>query len=46
MVAVKAMLHSVYDQPDRPAVHARCRVNIVPDSDTKIGADQLPALTA
>ena len=27
-------------------VLARCRVNIVPDNDTKIGADQLPALTA
>jgi transposase-like protein len=27
-------------------VLARCRVNIVPDSDTEIGADQLPALTA
>jgi transposase-like protein len=25
---------------------ARCRVNLVPDIDTKIGADQLPALTA
>jgi hypothetical protein len=23
VVAVKAMLHSVYDQPDRPAVHAQ-----------------------
>jgi putative transposase len=27
-------------------VLARCRVNIVPDIDTEIGADQLPALTA
>ncbi len=27
-------------------VLARCRVNIVPDNDTEIGADQLPALTA
>ena len=120
--AVKAMLHSVYDQPDRPAVHAqvrpapglrrgeaaagprpprpsacghpglhripqrrvdpdlvqqprrttqprdppphrrrrdlphprslglevlaRCRVNPVPTTDTEIGGDQLPALTA
>jgi putative transposase len=25
---------------------ARCRVNLVPDIDTEIGADQLPALTA
>ncbi len=27
-------------------VLARCRVNVVPDTDTEIGADQLPALTA
>ncbi|QNN54710.1 IS256 family transposase [Nocardioides mesophilus] len=27
-------------------VLARCRVTIVPDNDTEIGADQLPALTA
>ena len=27
-------------------VLARCRVNLVPDNDTEIGADQLPALTA
>ncbi len=39
--AVKAMLHSVYDQPD-----ARCRINIVTTTDPEIGADHLPALTA
>ena len=27
-------------------VLARCRVNLVPNTDTEIGADQLPALTA
>jgi transposase-like protein len=27
-------------------VLTRCRVNVVPDTDTEIGADQLPALTA
>ncbi len=27
-------------------VPARCRINLVPDIDTEIGADQLPALTA
>jgi putative transposase len=27
-------------------VLTRCRVNIAPDTDTEIGADQLPALTA
>jgi putative transposase len=27
-------------------VLTRCRVNVVPDNDTTIGADQLPALTA
>src|SRR5690606_35338460 len=27
-------------------VLARCRVNLVPDTNTEIGADQLPALTA
>ena len=27
-------------------VLTRCRLNIVPDNDTEIGADQLPALTA
>jgi putative transposase len=27
-------------------VLARCRVNVVPDNDTEIGADQLPALAA
>ena len=27
-------------------VLARCRVHLVPDNDTEIGADQLPALTA